>query len=146
MRRPCRSTRIRELCDGNLSRELLLGLTEGESLRVLVGNGILCASPPSESSSEAERDGQERRRLPRRCSWLPWHPQRSFSLVSGWTPAICSGAGGRERAPASFSEIVGEIYFLIYLFFFFNALVVAASSCLRFLSQRLGRTCLKREV
>lgn len=76
--------------------------------------------------------------------WPGIHSAASLSLVSGSSSlsSHLQWGGGRRRTLASFSEIVGEIYFLI----FFNALVVAASSCLRFLSQRSGRTCLKREV
>lgn len=77
------------------------------------------------SHLQRQRDGRERRGLPRWCSWLPglaWHPHRSFSPAFWAEPHRLLGCailrlqtrGNSRRAPASFSEVVGE--FFIYFF------------------------------
>lgn len=133
----CQGTRIRDVWSESILRAASCPHRGWVFLLfVLTGNGILRASPTSESSSEAERDGRERRGLLPQCSWQPrmaWHPHPSFSLTFGWTPAICSGTHwdcrvaailqlqtlqGREGSCLLFWSCGWDIYFFsIYTFY-----------------------------
>lgn len=90
-----------------------------------IGNGILRASPTSESSSEAKRwQGEQGTSslvlLAARAGLAP-SPQLLSSLAQ--SPILCRAAPSSScrprnsrKAPASFSEVVGE-FFIFFIFF-----------------------------